>query len=84
MTPLEKCVQALSALVRLDDLEGLDLMEAAVADLLDAAGSDSGAWIAALDVLAETLRRQGWSTLFAGMSWRTSPSSGTVWLASRG
>jgi uncharacterized membrane-anchored protein len=42
MTPLEKCMQTLSAFVRLDDLEGLDLMEAAVADLLEAAGSAVG------------------------------------------
>jgi hypothetical protein len=66
MTPLEKCMQTLSALVRLDDLEGVDLMEAAVGDLLEAAGSDSETRIAALDVLAQTVRRQGWSTLFAG------------------
>jgi hypothetical protein len=66
MTPLEKCMQTLSAFVRLDDLEGLDLMEAAVADLLEAAGSASEARIAALDLLAETVRRQGWSALFAG------------------
>jgi hypothetical protein len=84
MTPLEKCMQTLSAFVRLDDLEGLDLMEAAVADLLEAAGSASEARIAALDVLAETVRRQGGLRCLRGISWRTSPSSGTVWLARRG
>jgi hypothetical protein len=60
-------MQALSALVRLDDLDGIDLMEAAVGDLLEAAGSDNKARIAALDVLAQSVRRQGWSTLFAGV-----------------
>lgn len=66
MTPLEKCMQTLSALVRLDDLDAVDFMEAAVRDLLEAAGSDSETRITALDVLAETVRRQEWSTLFAG------------------
>jgi hypothetical protein len=67
MTPLDKCMQTLSALVRLDDLDGVDLMEAAVAELLEAAGSDAKPRIAVLDHLAQTVRRQGWSTLFAGV-----------------
>jgi hypothetical protein len=67
MTPLDKCMQTLSALVRLDDLDGVDLMEAAVAELLEAAGSDSKARIVALDHLAQKVRHQGWSTLFAGI-----------------
>jgi hypothetical protein len=66
MTPLEKCTQTLSALVRLDDRRGLDLMEAAIGDLLKAAGSDREAGIAALDVLANEVRRQGWGTMFGG------------------
>jgi hypothetical protein len=66
MTPLDKCMQTLSALVSLDDLDGIDLMEAAVADLLKAAGSDSKARITALDHLAHAVRQQGWNTTFAG------------------
>jgi hypothetical protein len=34
MTPLEKCMQTLSTLVRLNDPGGAELMEAAVASLL--------------------------------------------------
>ena len=56
MTPLDRCMQTLSALVRLDDLEGVDFMEAAVGDLLDAAGSDNEVRIAALDHLAHAVR----------------------------
>ena len=67
MTPLDKCMQTLSALVRLDDLDGVDLMEAAVGDLREAAGSDSEVRITALDHLADTVRRQGWKTMFAGL-----------------
>jgi hypothetical protein len=66
MTPLDKCMQTLSALVRLDDLEGIDLMEAAVGDLLKAAGSDSEGKIGELDALTNEVRRQGWGTMFAG------------------
>jgi hypothetical protein len=43
-----------------------NLMEAAVGDLLKAAGSDSEVRIAALDHLAHAVRCQGWNTLFAG------------------
>jgi hypothetical protein len=66
MTPLEKCVQSLGAIVRFDDLNGVVLMESAVDGLVEAAGSDSGAQIAALDVLADTVRCQGWATPLAG------------------
>jgi hypothetical protein len=59
-------MQTLSALVRLDGRRGLDLMEAAIGDLLKAAGSDREARIAALDVLANEVRRQEWGTMFAG------------------
>jgi hypothetical protein len=65
MTPLEKCTQTLSALVRLDDVNGVDFMEAAVGDLLEAAGSDSEVRITALDHLAHAVRHQGWNTGFA-------------------
>ena len=58
-------MQTLSALVRLDDLDSVDLMEAAVGDLLEAAGSDSELRIAALDHLAHAVRHQGWNTGFA-------------------
>jgi hypothetical protein len=66
MTPLDKCIQFLAALVRLDDPRGVVLMEEAVDSFTKAAGPDSGAQIAALDVLAHTVRRQGWDTQFAG------------------
>jgi hypothetical protein len=59
MTLIDKCMQTLSALVRLDDLDGVDLMEAAVADLPEAVGSDAKRRIAVLDHLAQTVRRQG-------------------------
>jgi hypothetical protein len=84
MTPLEKCTQTLSTLVRLDDRRGLDLMEAAIGDLLKAAGSDREARIAALDVLANEVRRQGWGTMFAGHILSTLPNSGTASPVSRG
>jgi hypothetical protein len=67
ITLIDECMQTLSALVRLDDLDGVDLMEAAVADLPEAAGSDAKRRIAVLDHLAQTVRRQGWSTFFSGV-----------------
>lgn len=59
-------MQTLSALVRLNDPDAIDLMQAAIRDLLKAAGPDSEAKIGALDVLADEVRRQGWKTMFAG------------------
>jgi hypothetical protein len=38
MTPLDKCMQTLSSLVRLDDPGGVELMETAVAGLLKPPG----------------------------------------------
>jgi hypothetical protein len=62
---LDKCMQTLSAPVRLDDVNGVDFMEAAVGDLLEAAGSDSEVRIGALDHLAHAVRHQGWNAGFA-------------------
>jgi hypothetical protein len=66
MTPLDRCMQTLSSLVRLDDPGGVELMETAVAGLLQAAGPESKARIAALDALAETVRSEGRETQFTG------------------
>jgi hypothetical protein len=66
MTALDKCMQTLSALVRLDDPGGVLLMEEAVDGFMHAAGPDSEPRIGALDVLAHAVRCQGWATQFAG------------------
>jgi hypothetical protein len=66
MTPHERCIQALAAVVRFDDTNGIVITESATDDFMMAAGPDSEARIAALDVLAHAVRCQGWDTQIAG------------------
>jgi hypothetical protein len=66
MSPLDQCMQSLAAGVLFDDLNGVVLMEEAINSFMRAAGPESEARIAALDLLAEAVRRRGWTTLLAG------------------
>lgn len=66
MNPLDQCMQSLAAGVLFDDLNGVVLMEEAINSFMRAAGPESEARIAALDLLTEAVRRRGWTTLLAG------------------
>jgi hypothetical protein len=61
MTPLEKCMQSLAAIVRFDDPDGVVLMEEAIYSLIEATGTDSIPKIVVLDVLAEEVARKEWN-----------------------
>jgi hypothetical protein len=67
MTPHERCLQSLAAVVRFDDANGVVLMEQAIDSLIQAAGTDSVSKILALDDLTEDLRGNGWNTDLAGI-----------------
>jgi hypothetical protein len=67
MTPLDKCMQTLSTLVRINDPGGAELMEAAVASLLKAVGPGTEARIAALDALVTAVRSLGRDTEFTAL-----------------
>ena len=62
MTPHERCLQALAAVVQFDDASGIILMEQAIDALIQAAGTDSVSKILALDDLTEDLIGNGWNT----------------------
>jgi hypothetical protein len=67
MTPHERCLQTLAAVVRFDDANGIVLMEQAIDGLIQAAGTDSVSKILALDNLADDLKSNGWNTDLAGI-----------------
>ena len=67
MTPHERCLQMLAAVVQLDDANGIVLMEQAIDGLIEAAGTDSVSKILALDDLTEDLQGNGWNTDVAGI-----------------
>jgi hypothetical protein len=67
MTPHERCLQALAAVVHFDNANGVVLMEQAIDSLIQAAGTDSVSKILALDDLAEDLTGNGWSTDLTGI-----------------
>ena len=67
MTPHERCLQALAAVVQFDDADGIILMEQAIDALIQAAGTDSVSKILALDDLTEDLTGNGWNTDLAGI-----------------
>jgi hypothetical protein len=67
MTPHERCLQALAAVVQFDDANGIILMEQAIDALIQAAGTDSVSKILALDDLTEDLTGNGWNTDLAGI-----------------
>jgi hypothetical protein len=62
MTPHERCLQVLGAVVQLDDANGIILVEQAIDALIQAAGTDSVSKILALDELTEDLTVNGWNT----------------------
>jgi hypothetical protein len=67
MTPHERCLQALAAVVQFDDGNGIVLMEQAIDALTQAAGMDSVSKILALDDLSEDLTGNGWNTDLAAI-----------------
>jgi hypothetical protein len=67
MTPHERCLQALAAVVQFDDASGIILMEQAIEALIQAAGTDSVSKILALDDLTEDLTGNGWNTDLAAI-----------------
>ena len=67
MTPHERCLQSLAAVVQFDDANGIVLMEQAIDSLIRAAGTDSVSKILALDDLAEDLKGNGWNMDLAGI-----------------
>jgi hypothetical protein len=67
MTPYERCLQALAAVVQFDDANGIILMEQAIDALIQAAGTDSVSKVLALDDLSEDLTGNGWNTDLAGI-----------------
>jgi hypothetical protein len=67
MTPHERCLQALAAVVQFDDANGIILMEQAIDALIQAAGTDSVSKILALDDLTEDLTGNGWNTDLAAI-----------------
>jgi hypothetical protein len=67
MTPHEKCLQVLAAVVQFDDVNGIILVEQAIDALLQAASTDSVSKILALDELTEDFTVNGWSTGLAGV-----------------
>jgi hypothetical protein len=66
MTPHERCLQVLAAVVQFDDANGIILVEQAIDALIQAAGRDSVSKILALDELTEDLTVNRWSTVLAG------------------
>jgi hypothetical protein len=67
MTPHERCLQVLAAVVQFDDANGIILVEQAIDALIQAAGTDSVSKILALDELTEDLTVNGWNTGLAGV-----------------
>jgi hypothetical protein len=67
MTPHERCLRSLAAVVQFDDANGIVLMEQAIDSLIRTAGTDSVSKILALDDLAEDLEGNGWNSDLAGI-----------------
>jgi hypothetical protein len=67
MTPHERCLQVLAAVVQFEDANGIILVEQAIDALIQAAGTDSVSKILALDELTEDLTVNGWNTDLAGV-----------------
>ena len=67
MTPHERCLQVLAAVVQFDDANGIILVEQAIDALIQAAGTDSVSKILALDELTEDLTDNGWNTDLVGV-----------------
>jgi hypothetical protein len=67
MTPHERCLQVLSAVVQFDDANGIILVEQAIDALIQASGTDSVSKILALDELTEELTVNGWNTDLVGV-----------------
>jgi hypothetical protein len=66
MTPHERCLQVLAAVVQFDDANGIILVEQAIDALIQASGTDSVSKILALDELTEDLTAKRWSTGLVG------------------
>jgi hypothetical protein len=67
MTPHERCLEVLAAVVKFDDANGIILVERAIDALIQAAGTDSVSKILALDELTEDLTDNGWNTDLVGV-----------------
>jgi hypothetical protein len=65
MTTLEKCIEVLAVLARLDDPNRIVLMERTIDDFAKDSGADDEAQYGALNDLANTVAIQGWDTEFA-------------------
>jgi hypothetical protein len=67
MTPHERCLQVLAAVVQSDDANGIILVEQAIDALIQASGTDSVSKILALDELTEDLTSKRWNTGLVGV-----------------